>query len=53
MSENDVIKMNTDTQLTDKQGNPINIKTPPPEYLVETFSLKESNNRSVVTTKDE
>lgn len=52
MSENDVIKMNTDTKLTDSKGTPINVTTPKPEYLVETFSLRESENDSEIITGD-
>jgi len=52
MSENDAIKMNTDIQLTDSKGVPINVVTPKPEYLVETFSLKESENNSEILTGD-
>ena len=34
----DEIKMNITTQLTDSNGQPIQIQTQQPEYLVETFS---------------
>ena len=34
----DEIKMNTTTQLTDVNGNPIQVQTQPPEYLTESFA---------------
>ena len=38
MSDNDIIKMNTNIKLTDGNGNPIPVVTPQPQILVETFS---------------
>lgn len=37
---NDEIKIKTDVKLTDSNGQPVNVKTQSPEYLVETFSLE-------------
>lgn len=34
----DIIIMDTDTTLYDKEGNPITIVVPEPEYLPEIFS---------------
>lgn len=36
--DSDLIKMKTDIQLTDRMGNPIEIKVPKPEYRSEIFS---------------
>ena len=33
MIDNDIIKMETDIVLTDKEGNVINVETPKPEYV--------------------
>lgn len=46
----DVIKMNVTTQLTDSNGQPIQVNTQQPEYLVETFSFKDSNSKSEILT---
>lgn len=45
---NDIIKMNTDINLTDCNGNPIQIETPRPEYITETFDFH-SNNQKIFT----
>ena len=42
----DEIKMDITTQLTDRTGQPIEVKTQQPEYLVETFSINDTNNSS-------
>lgn len=34
----DIIKMNVDTDILDKDGNKIEITTPEPEYVSEIFS---------------
>lgn len=39
-NEEDIIKMDTDAILTDKNGNIIEIKVPRPEYFPEIFSWK-------------
>lgn len=33
----DVIHMNTDTDIEDKDGNKLSVKVPPPEYTPEIF----------------
>lgn len=39
--------------LTDKNGQPIEVKTQQPEYLVETFSINSTNNSSTrIITED-
>ena len=35
--DSDMIQMNTNTSLTDKYGNPIEIRVPRPEYVSEIF----------------
>lgn len=40
MADEEIIKMNTDIKLTDANGNPISVTTPPPEYITETFNFK-------------
>ena len=39
MSDNDIIKINTNITLKDSNGNTIPVTTPQPEILVETFTL--------------
>lgn len=38
MSNDDIVKLNTDIQLTDKSGNPIEVNTPDPEVIIEMFT---------------
>ncbi|MCM1416377.1 MAG: hypothetical protein NC430_10695 [bacterium] len=38
MSNEDIIKMNTDINITDSNGNPIQVNTQSPEFLTETFA---------------
>ena len=55
MSNDDVIKMNTDINLTDSNGNPISVNTQTPELLVETFAwdgVERNNNSSKIITGD-
>lgn len=40
---NDIIKMNTNINITDSNGNPIQIDTPRPEYITETFEFNPNN----------
>lgn len=54
MSDNDTIKMTTNINLTDSNGNNIKVTTPKPEVVLETFSFDgKSNNSSVIITGDE
>lgn len=39
-NDEDIIKMNTDINLTDSNGNPIIVETQPPEYIISTFTRK-------------
>ena len=48
---NDVIKMNTNTAVTDSNGQPIQIKVPQPEYITETFDFH-PNNYKIFTGDD-
>lgn len=51
---NDVIKMNTNTAVTDSNGQPIQIKVPQPEYITETFNMhSDTNNDSIIFTGDD
>lgn len=36
----DLIKMRTDISLTDKMGNPIDVRVPEPEYMYEMFNAQ-------------
>lgn len=49
---NDIIKMNTNTTLTDSNGNPIQVNVPQPEYITETFNFH-PNNSHIFTGDDE
>ena len=54
MSDNDVIKMTTNINVTDSNGNPIPVVTPRPEVLLETFSFNgETRSSSEIITGDE
>lgn len=35
--QEDIIKMNTDTDICDKDGNKLTINVPPPDYMPEPF----------------
>lgn len=48
---NDIIKMNTNTTVTDSNGQPIQIVVPQPEYITETFDDHSKNFR--IFTGDE
>lgn len=48
---NDLIKMDTNTDITDSNGEPIQIKVPQPEYITETFDFH-SNNHPIFTGDD-
>lgn len=52
---NDEIKMDVNVQLTDKSGQPIEVRTQQPEYMVETFSFDNANNLTseIVTGNEE
>lgn len=52
---NDIIKMNTNTTVTDSNGQPIQIEVPQPEYITETFNMhsKTINNSIFFTGDDE
>lgn len=50
MSDEDIIKMNTDINLTDSNGKPISVTTPQPEYITETFNFKPKMNSSEIIT---
>lgn len=52
---NDIIKMNTNTIVTDSNGQSIQIKVPQPEYITETFSMHSNtnNNSQIFTGNDE
>ncbi len=52
MSDEDIIKMNTNINLTDSNGNPISVTTPQPEYITETFNFKPSINQNEIFTAD-
>ncbi len=38
--DSDLIKIESDIRLTDKEGNPIEVKVPEPEYIPEVFFIK-------------
>ena len=40
MPDDDIIKMDTDIILKDSSGKPIQVETPKPEYITETFEYK-------------
>ena len=44
MSDDDIIKMNTDINLINNNGEPIPVSTPQPEYITETFNFKPTSN---------
>ena len=48
---NDIIKMNTNTTITDSNGQLIQIKVPQPEYITETFDFH-PNNHKIFTGDD-
>lgn len=48
---NDIIKKNTNTTMTDSNGQQIQIKVPQPEYITETFDDHSKNFR--IFTGDE
>lgn len=48
---NDIIKMNTNTTLTDTTGKPIQVNVPQPEYITETFNFH-PNNSQILTGDD-
>jgi len=51
---NDIIKMNTNTNMTDSNGQPIQIKVPQPEYITETFNMhSDIINDSIIITGDD
>lgn len=52
---NDVIKMNINTTITDSNGQPIEIKVPQPEYITETFNIHPNiiNDSIILTGNDE
>lgn len=51
---NDMIKMNTNTTMTDSNGKPIQIVVPQPEYITETFNMhSNTNNNSIIITGDD
>lgn len=53
MSDNDIIKIDTNITLKDSNGNTIPVTTPQPEILVETFTFNGSNyNPSEIITGD-
>lgn len=52
MSDDDIIKMNTDINLTDINGNPIQVTTPQPEYITETFNFKPGMKQNEIFTGD-
>lgn len=52
MSDEDIIKMNTDINLTDINGNPIQVTTPQPEYITETFNFKPRMSQNEIFTAD-
>lgn len=47
----DIIKMNTNTTLTDSNGNHIQVNVPQPEYITETFNFH-PNNSQILTGDD-
>lgn len=54
MSDDDIIKMDTDIHITDSNGNPITVSTIQPEYVTETFNLKPKTNlTNIITKKDD
>lgn len=52
---NDIIKMDTDTNMTDCNGQPLQIKVPQPKYVTETFNLHSNiiNDTIIFTGDDE
>lgn len=52
MPDEDVIKMNTNINLTDSKGNPISVTTPQPEYITETFNFNPSMYGNNIFTAD-
>lgn len=44
MSDDDIIKMNTDINLTNNNGESISVSTPQPEYITEAFNFKPTSN---------
>lgn len=53
MSDKDIIKMDTDIHLTDKNGEPIQVTTPQPEYIAEAFNFKPKMSSSKKSGDDE
>ena len=55
MPDEDIIKMNTDINLTDNSGEPIQVNTPRPEYIIETFNMHQNGTDSstIITGDDE
>lgn len=46
--------MNINTTITDNNGQPIQIKVPQPEYIMETFNMHSNiNNNSTIFTGDD
>ena len=52
MSDDDIIKMNTDIELTDSNGNPITVTTQQPEYITETFNFQSKTNSNNIITEN-
>lgn len=55
MPNDDVIKMTTDINITDLNGNAIPVNVQSPEYMVETFAfdgIEHNNNSSKIITGD-
>lgn len=55
MPNDDVIKMTTDINITDTNGNTIPVNTQSPEYMIETFAfdgIERNSNSSKIITGD-
>lgn len=46
-NNNDIIKINNDTKLTDDNGKPIQINVPKPEYITETFGRRRNDSQVI------